>query len=63
MSVVCLGPQAPSQDLECIDVKKESVRQAAAGMFICVCMYVCMYILCMYVCMYVCMYIWYLSHL
>ena len=45
MSIVCLGPQAPSQDLECIDVKKESVRQAAAGVFMYIRIYVCMYLL------------------
>ena len=48
MSIVCLGPQAPNEDLECVDVKKESVRQAAAGVF-------------MYICIHVCMYVWYSS--
>lgn len=34
MSVVCLGSKTPNEDLECIDVKKEAVRQAAAGMYV-----------------------------
>ena len=31
--MVCLGSKTPSEDLECIDVKKDHIRQAAASMF------------------------------
>ena len=31
MSVVCVGPKDEPNELECIDMSKESIRQAAAG--------------------------------
>jgi len=60
VSVVCVGPKDEPDELECIDMSRESIRQAAAGtlvcMFVCIGMYVCMCV-CMYVCVYACMYV------
>ena len=46
MSVVCLGSKTPSVDQECIDVKKDYIRQAAAGMFTVHEVHVSMYVCC-----------------
>ena len=32
--MVCLGSKIPRDNLECIDIKKECVRQAAGGTYV-----------------------------
>ena len=63
MSIVCVGPKDESNEMECINMSKESIRQAAAGTYIhYACTYIRMYIVCMlrtFVCtfVYACLYI------